>query len=76
MVACGNNNMTWNCLNGACLDPGDGSGFFLYYSDCLNFCSNGGSGDGSGGGSGSGSGSGSASGSASFIGNVKNPKIF
>ena len=30
---------SWNCVNGSCVDPLDGSGVYLNLSDCQNNCS-------------------------------------
>ena len=29
---------SWNCVNGNCVDPGDGSGTYLVYQDCWDNC--------------------------------------
>ncbi len=44
------NNYSYNCVNGNCIDPGDGSGVYSNYSNCLSACfENGSGGSGSGG---------------------------
>ncbi len=31
-------NATWNCINGACIDPGNGTGMYNSYSNCNTNC--------------------------------------
>ncbi len=31
-------NATWNCINGACIDPGNGTGIYNSYSNCNTNC--------------------------------------
>ena len=33
---CGLNEETYECVNGSCIDPGDGSGSYTTYCDCVN----------------------------------------
>ena len=29
---------SWNCINGACIDPGNGAGTYSDYNTCINNC--------------------------------------
>ena len=55
-VSCNDNTniilSSYDCVNGECIDPGNGSGIYNQLSACVNICSNA-SGSGSGSGSGS-----------------------
>ena len=31
-------NASWNCINGACIDPGSGNGTYSNYNNCVNSC--------------------------------------
>lgn len=30
--------VSWNCVGGACIDPGNGTGAYLLYTDCMQNC--------------------------------------
>ncbi len=34
----GTNPTSWNCVNGTCLDPGDGTGIYASYNTCFSIC--------------------------------------